>query len=135
MIALAPLPRAQPLTPCAGLGLGPTARTLAERLLRLPDERLLRLRGVSGSDLILVCGDEAALPWCEGIGYLGRDADAPGLLLPTREAVNAPSALLERALAGRATPPLAVWFSPWLIVPVSGARTLERSALQRWLSA
>jgi hypothetical protein len=65
---------------------------------------------VSGPDVLLVVGDE--LPWADGVVYLGRDPDAPKLLLPTTLMPEVPVDLFERALLHKfadAAAPLAVW--------------------------
>ncbi|HVJ19800.1 MAG TPA: hypothetical protein VM686_30500 [Polyangiaceae bacterium] len=137
MIELRVVPRVEPLVACAAIGVGDAARGLGERLLRLSDSERARLRGAAGTDFVLVCGAEADLPWCDGIGYLGRDPAAPGLLLPTTLTVDVPAALFERALARRlenVPQPWVVWFSPWLVVPAGVARSLARKPLEAWLA-
>jgi hypothetical protein len=132
-------PRATPLVPL-GLVAAPSgpARALARRLLAGPDEALLRLKGVAGSDLLVVLGAERDLPWADGVTYVGRDERAPALLLPTSLEPDVALPLLQQALLRRLADPLtpvAVSASPALLVPTGGARPLERSALASWLAA
>ncbi len=103
-IAVTWSPRPQPLRPCAAWARGEAARRLARRLLATNDETLERLRGVAGSDLLLVLGDEENLPWVDGIGYLGTSAEATALLLPTQLAPSVPEDLFERAVLARTEP-------------------------------
>lgn len=133
--------RAEPLRPCAAVAEGEAARRLAARLLARSDEELSRLSGAAGPGMIAVLGAEADLPWTDGVLYLGRDPDAPSLLLPTALAPGAPLPLWERALlaaaqaAGEsAAPPVAILLDPLRAVPLGGARPVRRAALAAWLA-
>jgi MoxR-vWA-beta-propeller ternary system domain bpX5 len=131
-------PRPVPLEPVGVAARGESARALARRLLARGDETLSRLSGVAGPDLIILLGDATALPWVEGATYLGRDAQAPSLLLPTNREPAVPVPLLERALLIRASrlhaePPLAVLLDPPLLASTLEARPLIRSQIQTWL--
>jgi hypothetical protein len=135
LVPIAWRPRSAPLEPVGMAARGEAARTLARRLLARSDEDLARLTGVAGQDLILLFGDSASLPWVEGAAYLGRDARAPSLLLPTNREPTVPLPLLERALVTRAghskaEPPLAVLLDPPLLASVLEARPLVRRRLQ-----
>ena len=124
--------REPPLPPRGLLARGPAAGALVRRLLAGDDATLARLEGVAGADLVCVRGAAADLPWVDGATYLGIDAHAPGLLLPTTLAPGVPVDVLLRALAVRTKPPLAL--VPGLVVPLAGARTLERAVLAGRLS-
>jgi MoxR-vWA-beta-propeller ternary system domain bpX5 len=134
-------PRPVPLDPVGVAARGEAARAMAKRLLARWDrdeEALSRLSGVAGPDLIILLGDAQALPWVEGAAYLGRDAHAPSLLLPTNREPAVPLPLLERALLIRASrlhtePPLAVLLDPPLLASTLEARPLIRSQIQAWL--
>jgi hypothetical protein len=137
-------PRPVPLDPVGVAARGEAARALAKRLLARWDrgghdgEALSRLSGVAGPGLIILLGDGPALPWVEGAAYLGRDAHAPSLLLPTNREPAVPLPLLERALLIRAArlhaePPLAVLLDPPLLASTLEARPLIRSQVQAWL--
>jgi hypothetical protein len=132
------VPRPDVLDPVAVVGLGPVARALARRLLRRGEEGLGALRGAAGDDVLVVLGAAEALPWVDGVNYLGRDPGAPRLLLPTmvRPAVAADA--FERAIARHA----AVLPSPWAVLPdarrvfsIAHADPIDRALLGRWLEA
>jgi len=128
--------REPPLEPLAAAATGDAARALARRLLAMPDERLSALRGVAGAGVLLVMGAADALPWVDGAQYLGRDPEAPGLLLPTALSPAVPLPLVERAVMfrRRSSPmPMAVLLEPPLLVPLEDARPVERAAVQQWL--
>jgi hypothetical protein len=131
-------PRAAPLDPAAVIGTGPVARALAQRLLRMPDADLAALRGVAGDGLIALMGETAALPWVDGVVYLGRDADAPRLLLPTTLRPAVAVDVFERAiarLAGWPGNPWAVLAAPPRVIPLADALPVERDHVVRWLGA
>jgi MoxR-vWA-beta-propeller ternary system protein len=128
--------REPPLEPVAAAATGPAARALALRLLAMPDERLAALSGVAGAELLLVLGAGDDLPWVDGAQYLGRDPEAPGLLLPTALRPAVPLPLVERAamLRRRTAPmPAALVLDPPLLVPLEDARPVDRAVLRRWL--
>lgn len=138
MLTASSQPRVTPLAPDAALGLGPAALALVHRLLQLPDDQLERLRGVAGTNVLLVLGSTADLPWCDGIAYFGREPDAPGLLLPCASSPMLHAALLARALERRFEEqglqrPFLISLDPPLLLPVGHARKFERVALQAWL--
>jgi hypothetical protein len=105
-----------------------------------PGERLLELKGVAGPGLIIVLGEESALPWVEGICYLGKDSEAAALLLPTNLQPSVPVPLLERAILASQSirdqvnlMPLAVLPDPPAIAAAGSARPVERELLEAWL--
>lgn len=131
-------PRAAPLAPRAAVAEGATAARLARVLLERDDAALARLSGVAAPGLLVLTGPEEALPWVDGIRYLGLDPEAPALLLPTVLEPEIPIALLERALlAGSpgAPTPLALLQDPQRLVPLGAARPVERAQLVAWLEA
>jgi hypothetical protein len=132
------VPRPDILDPIAVVGSGPVAVALAQRLLRLADEALHELRGAAGDDVLVVLGATDALPWVDGVNYLGRDPNAPRLLLPTtiRPAIAADA--FERAIARHA----AALPGPWAVLPdarrvfsVMHAGPIDRNILGRWVEA
>lgn len=130
------LAREVPLSPVAAAAVGEAARRLGERLLRMSDERLSALRGVSAEGVFVVIGESDSLPWVDGIDYLGQDSDAPRLLLPTALRPDVPADLFERAILARlpgVSGPVAVLASPRRVVPVGSARRIERAVLEREL--
>lgn len=132
---LAWVARAEPLAPRAVAGRGPIARALARRLLALDDERLGALRGVAGKDLLVAIGEPDALPWIDGVVYLGVDPAVPSLLLPTALTPTFPTLLYERALLASeiGPPPIAVLPEPPLVAPIGAARPIARAELEAWL--
>ncbi len=127
-------PRETPLLPIAAAARGPAATRLVRRLLMRDDKSLAELSGVAAVDLVLVLGPQAALPWTDGIMYLGRDPEAADLLLPTAERPNLPVPLLSKALLSReGASPLAVLVEPAALVCVAQALPLSRRALEAWI--
>jgi hypothetical protein len=132
------VPRATPLAPRAVVAEGAAAKALGARLVRATDEALARLEVLVGDGLLIALGETEALPWVEGVSYLGSDEAAPGLLVPTTRAPNAHPALVERALrralrvpAGRLA---------WLpegerVVSLAEAAPPSRARLQAWVEA
>lgn len=134
LVPIAWRPRSTPLEPVGMAARGEAARALARRLLARSDAELAKLTGVAGQDLVVLLGDSALLPWVEGASYLGRDARAPALLLPTNREPTVPLPLVERALIARAgrlqaEPPIAVLLDPPLLASVLEARPLVRRRL------
>ena len=133
---LAWLPRDRPLSPCAVAAQGEPARRLAQRLLEYDEPDLAQMQGVAAGDMLLIRGESSALPWAEGVVYLGQDAEAPALLLPTALRPDFPAALLERALRTRfptVAPPLAILPAGRQVVSLAAARTVARATLLAWL--
>lgn len=130
-------PRDEPLAPLAVAARGSAARALAARLARCDDAALARLTGVAGPSLLIALGDGHALPWVDGVAYLGRDPRAPSLLVPTALAPDVPIALLERALLGRGegiAAPIAVLVGPPALVGLGAARPIGRAPLEAWIA-
>jgi hypothetical protein len=131
-------PHQDPLEPLAVIGIGPAARALAMRLLRESDDRLRKLRGVAARGALVVLGPSDALPWADGVQYLGRHASAPRLLLPTAQRPRVPLEVLEQAVLRREPrlePPVAVVAVPPRLISVARALPIEREKLGRWLEA
>jgi hypothetical protein len=129
-------PRPEPLEPVAVAARGEAARAVARRLLARPDEALGKVAGVAGDGVLVLIGEAAALPWADGVVYLGRDPAAPGLLLPTALTPSVPLSLLERALlerAGAGGAPLAVLPGFGRLVSLAAARPVARAPLVAWL--
>jgi len=141
LIAVQWRPRAVPLEPVGMAVRGAAAGVLAERLLARDDEALARLSGVAAPELLVILGEAGELPWVDGAVYLGRDAEAPALLLPTTHEPSAPLPLVERALLARpagasgvswTSPPYAVLIDPPLLASVQAARPILRQVLLAW---
>jgi len=127
--------RAEPLAASAIVGYGIAGLQLGRRLLELGDESLALLKGVAGSGLLILTGDQKSLPWVDGVQYLGRDPAAPSLLVPTTLDSAVPIALLERVLARRFEhrSPLAVLPGLQLVAPLDVAREVARESLRAWV--
>ncbi|MBI2395987.1 MAG: hypothetical protein HYV09_40870 [Deltaproteobacteria bacterium] len=127
--------REHPLSARAVAAFGPAARALAASVGRRADAELHALRAVGAEAGIVVLGEEEALPWADGALYLGQDAAAPSLLLPTTLRPDLALPLVERALLRRVARDgvLAVIPSQHLLIPVDGARPLTRAHLSRWM--
>lgn len=135
LLRLSWLPRAEPLLAIAACALGPAARPLGKRLLRLPAAQQRRLRGVAGRGVLAILGEGEDLPWVDGVVYCGRDPRAPLLLVPTNLQPTVDAALLERAVLARhrqLTPPLLLAES--CLVPMGEALTLAEASLNRALA-
>jgi hypothetical protein len=129
-------PRPKPLAAAAAVALGEAAELLARRLLTESREELACRSGVAGPGFLLVLAAAGELPWVDGVVYLGRDPEAPALLLPVHRRPAVPLPLFERALlkAFPATrPPVAVLWEPAVCASVAAARPIVRESLVRWL--
>lgn len=135
-IAVSWQPREIPLHPVAVVGVGEAADALARRLLQYGNEALAQLRGASTPDALVVLGAESQLPWADGVVYLGREATAPSLLVPTQLVPDVPLALLEAVVLPT------VQGSPVVVLPgvdrliaVGAARAVDRAVLLAWVGA
>jgi hypothetical protein len=126
-------PRSQPLEPIAVAGRAEVAERLAARLLADDDARLGRLSGVSGSGLLVLLGNAGDLPWVDGVVYLGRDARAPTLLLPTAREPALPAELFERVILTQAAAGAPVAVTEDFAAGVGAARPIVRARLRAWL--
>ncbi|HEX3765723.1 MAG TPA: hypothetical protein VHW23_43805 [Kofleriaceae bacterium] len=129
--------RDAPLVARAVAAVGDPARALADRLAALDDAALGALAAVAGDDVLVVLGAAAALPWVDGVVYLGRDDAAPELLLPTALAPTVPPGVLAAAIrAALPRPaPIAVLAAPARLVPCGIARAIDRGRLAAWREA
>jgi hypothetical protein len=133
-IAIAWRPRAEPLAATALVAEAAAAASLRARLLAMTDPELAALRGAAGGDALCLLGDAAALPWVDGVEYLGQDLLAPSLLLPTAWEPTCHAALLARAWSRNADEP-----APWAVLrrsrrllSVAAARPIARARLAAW---
>jgi hypothetical protein len=115
-------------------GVGPVARALCQSLLGRPLGGLSGVVGEAGGRrVVVILGEEARLPWVDGVVYLGRDPEAPGVLLPTRQRPALPVDLFARGVRLRLPEsgwPAAVLADAGLFVPTGAARALGRDQLQ-----
>jgi hypothetical protein len=126
-------PREPPLLPCAVAAQGDAAIALARRAATSGRS----LSCVAANGLIVLLGSAEDLPWVDGALYLGRDPNAPNLLLPTALAPTVPADLVERALTKRfasARPPLAILVEHGSIevAPVGEAHLVSAHDLNGW---
>jgi hypothetical protein len=129
-------PRAEPLTPVAVAARGDDARLLARRVLALGDPELGQLQGFVTGDWLVLLAEPEQLPWTPGVRYLGRDPEAPQLLMPTVSEPAVAAALLQRGLAARfplLRPPLLVLAEEQTVLSAAAARTLDRERLRQWV--
>jgi len=122
--------RDEPLKPVAVAAFGPAARALIASVDKRTE--LHALRGLAGDDLVLLLGEEEQLPWADGAIYLGRDPEAPSLLLPTLLRPSLPLSLVERAMLRRGSGPFAVIPTRKELIPIDGARPVTHEHLARW---
>jgi hypothetical protein len=123
-----------PLEPEAVAGRGKVAMALAARCSRLPERVASKLEAVLAKELLILLGDSDALPWVDGVCYLGRDPATPRLLLPTVLEPAVSPELLEQAIRGRFPAvrfPLAVLLGPDELCPLDRARPLA-ALLEAW---
>jgi hypothetical protein len=127
------------LAPIAAYARGAAAAELARKLSTWPADRLAKLSGVSAKEaIVLIAKQEADLPWVDGIQYLGKDPDAPQLLLPTARAPAVHAGLFERAIVAKARTVglIAVLPDPpAAIIPLKPALPLTRAKLELFLGA
>jgi hypothetical protein len=105
---------------------------LISALLRLDDERLVRLRAVRAGAIVVVIGPADALPWFDGVRYLGEAAS--GLWIPTTRSLSVPAALAlepDDTSGGAAARSSSSSPSPPIIVPLALALPLTRTGLTR----
>ena len=122
--------RPSPLEPIAVTGRGSVATRLAARILA---HGIGDLRGFAAEDTLFVTG--ADLPWVDGVTYLGVDPVASALWTPTLLGPSHHPALVLRAIQTQLGLDGAVAVLPaaGVVLPVSRARRLDRSALGTWM--
>ncbi|MEZ4322005.1 MAG: hypothetical protein R3F61_31325 [Myxococcota bacterium] len=122
-------PRDPPLLPLGVAGRGDVAARLARRVLA--SRGAPGWRAVVGDRLLVVLGD--ALPWVDGVVYLGADPRAPRLLHDSRLMPSVPPDLLARRIHAR-VPGLVAWLhAPDVLVPLADAEPIHPPALSAWL--
>jgi hypothetical protein len=115
------------LPPLALIAFDGAASRLKEKLLSFDDEKLSVLQGVFAENLLFIAGED--LPWSNGVIYLGKDAQAASIFVPTNLCPNVPFDLFEKSLLRRfaAQKPFAVVGNR--IVPVGKMRPISRKVL------
>jgi hypothetical protein len=128
--------RREHLPPAAVAGRGVSRCIIMERLRRRTPAELAALHIVVADDYFVVMGECGTLPWVSGSFYLGRDPDAPTLLLPTALEPTLPVNLLEEVIHTRFPMHLgqtAVFPHPLHLMPLANARLLTDDAVFAWL--
>lgn len=122
------------LAPQALIAFGAATR-LRVKLLTLDDEKLANLQGVFAENLLFVSGAAENLPWADGVIYLGRDAQAASILLPTNLRPNVPVDVFEKSLLRQfaAQKPFAVVEDK--IISVGAMRPISRKILENSLKS
>lgn len=133
------MPRSEPLAVAGMHASGEPARALA-RLLAARPAASRRIAAVSSGGGIIATGDADALPWIDGATWLGREPEAPSLLVPTCTALTPHArlvlALLERRYASLAFPlALIPRAETIVIVPLGGARSPGGEPLAAWIAS
>lgn len=132
--------RREPAAPAAAVAWGDVAARLHAHLnARLdahqhegPGAPAAACTATAGSNVLVVLGEAAALPWVDGVAYAAPCAHAPGLWLPTLWEPDLPADLLARALQrlhGRQ--PLLLWREPPAVVPLDRQLPLTPALLAR----
>lgn len=90
MISVSWRARDVPLAIGGAVAVGEVAQRLVGRILVDAEP----MRGVVTDDMLVVLG--ANVPWVDGIVYIGREPEVPGLWMDTRLVPNVPVELLRR---------------------------------------
>lgn len=134
-VALALVPRDEPLTPVGVVAFGEVARALAWHVLARFEDGL-PLEGVAGDGALLLLGAEVVLPFVDGVIYLGTEEGAPSVLVPTTHRTTAPITLVDAFLRERGVDlpaALVVHESALEVVSVRDARKISRARLETFL--
>lgn len=117
------------LAPSAVIAFDAAAKKLKEKLVALDDEKLDLMQGVFAENLLFIAGAEENLPWTDGVSYLGKDALAPQIFLPTNRRPDVPLDLFEKKLLQNfaAQKPFAVLENK--IIPIGKMRPVSRKIL------
>ncbi len=115
------------LPPLALIAFDAAAVSLKEKLLTFDDEQLSAWQGVFAENLLFISGEN--LLWSNGVIYLGKDARAASIFVPTNLRPNVPFDLFEKSLLRHFTAqkPFAVVENR--IVPVGKMRPISRTVL------
>ena len=113
------------------------AQSLLADLARRDTGALQGLAAVATSSMLVLLGEEAKLPWFDGVRYCAPAPDAGGLWLPTARAPELPADLVHEALRQRTgLAQLLLWPdpAPAIVLRLDGALPLQPRVLA-WLSA
>lgn len=132
MLAWGWRPRAEALAPRAAVAWGPAAQRLHARLAAMPAAAAAGLSATASRELLVVCGEQTALPWVIDVAYAAPCPEAPALWLPTHCEPDVPGDLLAASLQrqhGRS--PLLLWPAPEAVVPLDRLMPLNAALLAR----
>ena len=128
--------REQALRPAGLVAPRMLAHSLLADLARRDAEALQGLSAVATSSMLVLLGEEAKLPWFDGVRYCAPAPDAGGLWLPTGRAPELPADLVHEALRQRTgLSQLLLWPdpAPAIVLGLDGALPLQPRVLD-WLS-
>jgi len=105
----------------AAVAWGDVATSLHARIATFSAAEQERLQATASRHGLIICGEESALPWVEGVGYAAPCLQAPGLWVSTLEEPDVPADLLHMALVRRCEPgPLLLWRRPLILLSLGG---------------
>jgi hypothetical protein len=112
------------------------ARTLLAGLAQRDADALQGLSAVATASMLVLLGEEAKLPWLDGVRYCAPAPGASGLWLPTGRALEPPADLVHEALRRRTgQSQLLLWPEPEpaIVLGLDGALPLQPAVLA-WLA-
>lgn len=121
------------LEPLALIAFDDSAIRLKKRLLSFDDETLSLLQGVFAENLLFITGKTESLPWIDGGIYLGKDARAASIFVPTNLSPNIPFDLFEKSLLRSFSAQIPFAVVENRIVPVGKMRPISRNILSEIL--
>jgi hypothetical protein len=121
------------LEPLALIAFDDSASRLKLKLLLFDDEELSLLQGVFAENLLFITGKTESLPWIDGGIYLGKDARAASIFVPTTLSPNIPFDLFEKSLLRRFSAQIPFAIVENLIISVGKMRPISRKILSKIL--
>lgn len=121
------------LEPLALIAFDDVAIRLKKKLLSFDDEKLSLMQGVFGENLLFISSKTENLPWIDGGIYLGKDARATSIFLPTNLRPNIPFDLFEKSLLRRFADKIPFAVVEDRIIPVGKMRPVSRKILSEIL--
>lgn len=128
--------REQALRPAGLVAPRLLARALLAGLAQRDADALQGLSAVATSSMLVLLGEEAKLPWLDGVRYCAPAPEASGLWLPTGRAPALPPDLVHEALRQRTgQSQLLLWPepAPAVVLGLDGALPLQQKVLD-WLA-
>jgi len=129
--------REQTLRPAGLVAPRMLAQGLLADLARRDADALQGLSAIATSSMLVLLGEEAKLPWFDGVRYCAPAPEASGLWLPTGRTPGLPADLVHEALRQRTgLSQLLLWPdpAPAIVLGLDGALPLQPRVLD-WLSA